>query len=159
MGVSCARAACLRKQESEKGKWQQPSIQFPDGPPAQREPRCGGTPPNRHRSARSGPFHRRSDGQGRLRRQVGRAYSYVAVDDDEAGARGGTTRSAAGWRGAVWSFGRERGKKSGLCSAEREREGTGRGRCVVRVRTMLAKIWRCINGREIQGARLGNKAE
>jgi len=89
----------------------QPSIQFLDGPPAQREPRCGGTPPNRHRSARSGPFHRRSDGQGRLRRQVGRAYSYVAVDDDEAGARGGTTRSAAGWTGGSLVIWPREGKK------------------------------------------------
>ena len=136
--ASRARAACLRKQESEKGKWQQPSIQFPDGPPAQREPRCGGTPPNRHRSAISGPFHRRSDGQGRLRRQVGRAYSYVAVDDDEAGARGGTTRSAAGWAGGSLVIWPREGKKNLACAVQRGRE---RGQDVVGASCVSGRCW------------------
>ena len=67
--------------------------------------------------------HPRSDGQGRLRRQVGKAYSYVAVDDDEAGRRREKRGQALNLTGGG-QFGHlvARGKKNLACaSAERER--------------------------------------
>jgi len=118
----------------------QPSIQFPDGPPAH-TPRTGaavarlptttaardrGHPPPIRRPGSSTAASRQGVFIRSRRRRRGRPPAREA----------GSSTQPDG-RGAVWSFGREREKKSGLCKC---REGE-RGQYVVGAWCVSGRCW------------------
>jgi hypothetical protein len=179
MGASCVRALLTETGKRKEEWWQPffhllppsfhsfsprmgrrtpahtPPLRSTCTPPRAASRRGTGTPPNNsHRSTSEiGTVdHRSDDGRRRLRRQVGRSYSYMGRrrrrrGRQRRGGRGGhhpaqrscpagSSHSTDGW-GQFGHLAVIREKKICAC-AEREK---GTGAWSVRVRTMLAKIW------------------